>query len=64
MSIRVSKWWGILVGEEGQGISEYAVLLVLLVLIVVTTVRMMGTEAQHVINKVNNAFGTGGAGDN
>jgi Flp pilus assembly pilin Flp len=64
MSIRVSKWRGIFLGEEGQGISEYAVLLVLLVLIVVTTVHMMGSEAQHVINKVNNAFGNGGGGDN
>lgn len=64
MSIRVSKWWGILLGEEGQGVSEYAVLLVLLVLIVITAVHMMGSEAQHVINKVNNAFGSGPRGDN
>jgi len=63
MSVRVCKWWGILFGEEGQGISEYAVLLILLVLIVVTAVRMMGTDAQHVINKVNSAFGSGPRGD-
>jgi Flp pilus assembly pilin Flp len=65
MSVRVSKWWRILLGDEGQGVSEYAVLLVLLVLIVITTVRVMGTEAQQVINKVNSAFGPGhGGGDN
>lgn len=65
MSVRVSKWWRILLGEEGQGISEYAVLLVLLVLIVITTVHLMGAQAQQVINKVNAAFGTGhGGGDN
>jgi len=64
MSGRVSKWWGILLGDEGQGVSEYAVLLLLLVLIVVTTVRVMGTQAQQVVNKVNNAFGLGGGGDN
>jgi len=27
-------------------------------------VHMMGTEAQQVINKVNNAFGPGHGGDN
>ena len=65
MYLRVRKWWGILLAEEAQGVSEYAVLLVLLVLIVVTTVHMMGAEAQHVINKVNSAFGNGhGGGDN
>jgi Flp pilus assembly pilin Flp len=62
MVIRVSRWWEILAGDDGQGVSEYAVLLVLLVLIVITTVHMMGTEAQQVINKVNSAFGTGGHG--
>jgi len=62
--IRVSKWWEILTGDDGQGVSEYAVLLVLLVLIVITTVHMMGTEGQQVINKVNNAFGPGHGGDN
>jgi Flp pilus assembly pilin Flp len=60
----VSGWWEILAGDDGQGVSEYAVLLVLLVLIVITTVHMMGTEAQQVINKVNNAFGPGPGGDN
>ena len=65
MVIRVSKWWETLAGDDGQGVSEYAVLLVLLVLIVITTVHMMGTEAQQVINKVKSAFGTGGhGGDN
>jgi Flp pilus assembly pilin Flp len=60
----VSGWWEILAGDDGQGVSEYAVLLVLLVLIVIATVHMMGTEAQQVINKVNNAFGPGHGGDN
>jgi Flp pilus assembly pilin Flp len=47
----------ILRGDEGQGVSEYAILLVLLVLIVVVTVRTIGTQAQQVINKVNTALG-------
>ena len=64
MSIRVSKWWEILADDDGQGVSEYAVLLVLLVLVVITTVHIMGTQAQQVINKVNHAFGPVGGGDN
>jgi Flp pilus assembly pilin Flp len=43
--------------EEAQGISEYAVILVLLLLVVVTTVHSIGLNAQQVINKVNNALG-------
>lgn len=39
--------------EEGQGVSEYAVLLVLLVLIVVSAVHAIGMNAQQVIDRVN-----------
>jgi len=42
--------------EEGQAISEYAVLLALIVLIVVTTVHVIGMNAQHVIERVNDAL--------
>ena len=43
-------------GEDGQNVSEYAVILVLLVLIVVATVHALGMNAQQVINKVNTAL--------
>jgi Flp pilus assembly pilin Flp len=43
-------------GDEGQGVSEYAVLLVLLVLIVVATVHAIGMNAQQVIDRVNTAL--------
>jgi Flp pilus assembly pilin Flp len=43
-------------GDEGQGVSEYAVLLVLLVLIVVAAVHAIGTNAQQVIDRVNTAL--------
>lgn len=43
-------------GEEGQNVSEYAVLLVLLLLIVVATVHAIGVNAQQVIDKVNTAL--------
>jgi len=45
--------------EEGQGVSEYAVLLVLLVLIVVTAVHAIGSNAHQVIDKVNAALHIG-----
>jgi Flp pilus assembly pilin Flp len=42
--------------EEGQAISEYAILVALIVLIVVTTVHVIGMNAQHVIERVNDAL--------
>ena len=47
-------------GDEGQNVSEYAVLLVLLVLIVVAAVHAVGMNAQQVIHRVNTAL-TGGS---
>jgi len=48
-----TKFWERVRGEQAQGVSEYAVLLVLLVLIVVATVHALGTNAQQVIDRVN-----------
>jgi Flp pilus assembly pilin Flp len=48
--------WAKIRGEEGQNVSEYAVLLVLLLLIVVFTVHAIGMNAQQVIDKVNTAL--------
>lgn len=42
--------------EEGQAISEYAIIVALIVLIVVTTVHVIGMNAQHVIERVNDAL--------
>ena len=50
------KMWARTQEEEGQGVSEYAVLLVLLVLIVVATVHAIGMNAQSVIDRVNTAL--------
>jgi Flp pilus assembly pilin Flp len=50
------KLWARTQEEEAQGVSEYAVLLVLLVLIVVATVHAIGMNAQHVIDRVNTAL--------
>jgi len=48
--------WAKIQLDEGQGVSEYAVLLVLLVLIVVATVHAIGMNAQQVIDRVNTAL--------
>jgi Flp pilus assembly pilin Flp len=50
------KCWERIRGEEGQNVSEYAMLLVLLVLIVVAAVHAIGMNAQEVINRVNTAL--------
>ncbi len=50
------KFWQRIREDEGQGVSEYAMLLVLLVLIVVATVHALGANAQDVIDRVNTAL--------
>jgi Flp pilus assembly pilin Flp len=52
----LAKFWKRIWREEGQGISEYAVLLVMLVLIIVATVHALGMNAQQVIDRVNIAL--------
>jgi Flp pilus assembly pilin Flp len=42
--------------EAGQGVSEYAVLLVLLVVIVASAVHAIGMNAQQVIDRVNSTL--------
>jgi len=54
--LRSARFWKQVRGEQGQNVSEYAVLLVLLVLIVVATVHALGANAQQVIDKVNTAL--------
>ncbi len=48
--------WERVRGDEGQNVSEYALLLVLLVLCVVAAVHAIGVNAQEVINRVNTAL--------
>jgi Flp pilus assembly pilin Flp len=45
--------------DEGQGVSEYAMILVLIVLIVVSVVHAIGSNAQQVIDRVNAALHIG-----
>jgi Flp pilus assembly pilin Flp len=50
------KFWERIWEDEGQGVSEYAMLLVLLVLIIVAAVHALGANAQQVIDRVNTAL--------
>jgi Flp pilus assembly pilin Flp len=52
----LGRLWAEIQEEDGQNVSEYAVLLVLLVLIVVAAVHAIGMNAQQVIDKVNTAI--------
>ena len=52
----LARLWTQIRGEDGQNVSEYALLLVLLVLIVVATVHALGMNTQQVIDKVNTAL--------
>lgn len=49
-------FWEQVRDDEAQGVSEYAMLLVLLVLIVVAAVHALGMNAQQVIDRVNTAL--------
>ncbi len=50
------KLWELIRDDEAQGLSEYAMLLVLLVLIIVAAVHALGMDAQQVIDRVNTAL--------
>ncbi len=50
------KLWELIRDDEAQGVSEYAMLLVLLVLIIVAAVHALGMDAQQVIDRVNTAL--------
>jgi Flp pilus assembly pilin Flp len=42
--------------EEGQDVAEYAVMLAVIVVIVVSTVRLIGTNAGNVFSQVGSAI--------
>lgn len=57
MYLLLGKWLGSgKCCEEGQGVSEYALLLALIMLVVVTAVHLIGINADHVVDRVNDAF--------
>src|SRR5512140_2695191 len=42
--------------EDGQGITEYAVMLVVILVLVIGTVRLVGAHANHTFSKVVSVF--------
>ena len=42
--------------EDGQGITEYAVMLVVILALVIGTVRLVGAHANHAFSKVVSVF--------
>lgn len=43
-------------GEEGQDIAEYAVMCGVILVIVVGTIRLIGSNADHVFSQVGSAI--------
>ena len=44
--------------DEGQDISEYAVMLAVILVIVVGTIRLIGTKSNTVFSQVSSSIGT------
>ena len=42
--------------EDGQGITEYAVICALVLLLVIGTARLVGTNANHALSSVVSVF--------
>jgi Flp pilus assembly pilin Flp len=49
-------WRDVWLGEEGQDIAEYAVMLAVILVIVVGTVRLIGSNANNVFSQVGSAL--------
>ncbi len=43
--------------EEGQGLVEYALILVLVVIVVVAIVAIMGPQIGNIFSRITNALG-------
>lgn len=48
----VNVLWQACFGDEGQDIAEYAVMLAVILVIVVGTLRLVGSNANHVFSSV------------
>jgi Flp pilus assembly pilin Flp len=53
MDYLLSAFWA---NDEGQDIAEYAVMLAVILVIVVSTVRLIGSNAGHVFSQVGSAI--------
>lgn len=53
MTQLLTRFWN---NDEGQDIAEYALMLAVILVIVITTVTMIGTNANTIFSKVANAL--------
>jgi Flp pilus assembly pilin Flp len=57
MKIRSNPWSKMLwSNEEGQDVAEYAVMLAVMLVIVISTVRLIGSNASNVFSLVGSAI--------
>ena len=49
--------------EDGQGITEYAVVLVVIFALIIGTVRLVGSHANHAFSRVVSVFQPQQSGD-
>ena len=49
-------WHKLWLGEEGQDIAEYAVMLAVILVIVVGTIRLIGSNANNVFSQVSSSI--------
>jgi Flp pilus assembly pilin Flp len=56
--VRSRKFWSdtLWSSEEGQDVAEYAVMLAVILVIVVSTVRLIGSNASNVFSNVGSAI--------
>ena len=58
MSALIWKVRGLLSREEGQGMVEYALILVLVSIVVILVLTLMGGQIRNTFQDVTNALGT------
>ena len=49
---RLQTLWNLFVGDEGQDIAEYAVMLAVIMVVVIGTIRLIGSNANNVFSHV------------
>ena len=43
--------------ERGQGLVEYALILVLIAVVVIVVLRLLGTRVNNIFSQINNGLG-------
>ncbi len=46
--------------EEGQGLVEYALILVLVAIVVIVILTLLGNQVSNVFSRITSAMGVGG----